>query len=195
MADQNLNILLIDDDPERAAVLEEGLVDAGYTRVMSIRPTDNLAGRVQALEPDVVLIDLENPDRDTLENMFQMSRQVSRPIAMFVDQSGSDMIHAAIEAGVSAYVVDGMKKERVSPVLNLAISRFNAVDQLRRERDQARQSLEDRKLMDRAKGLLMDRKGMSESEAYATLRKAAMQQNKKISDIAQSVITAFALDI
>lgn len=191
----DLNILLIDDDPERAAVLEQGLVEAGYTRVMSIRPTDNLAGRIQALEPDVVLIDLENPDRDTLENMFHVSRQVSRPIAMFVDQSGSDMIHAAIEAGVSAYVVDGMKKERVRPVIDLAISRFNAVDQLRRERDEARQSLQDRKVVDRAKGLLMDRKGFTEAEAYDTLRKAAMQQNKKISEIAESVITAISLNI
>lgn len=191
----DLNILVIDDNADRAAVLEQGLVEAGYARVMTIRSMANLTQRVQALAPDVVIIDLANPDRDTLESMFQVSREVRRPIAMFVDQSDSAAIAASIEAGVSAYVVDGLRKDRVRPIVEMAVGRFAAFEALRRERDEAVSRLAERKVVDRAKGLLMDKKGMTENEAHTALRQAAMRQNRKMVDIAQSVITAFEMEL
>jgi response regulator NasT len=190
-----LRILVIDVDPARAAVLEQGLVETGYANVMTIRASANLLERVQAIAPDVIIIDLENPDRDMLDSAFQVSREVRRPIAMFVDQSDSSMIRQAVEAGVSAYVVDGLRKERVRPIVDMAISRFAALDQLTRERDEARSALAERKLIDRAKGLLMDKRGMSEEEASKAIRTAAMQQNRKMVEIAESVITAFQMQL
>lgn len=192
---RELNILVIDENVDRAAVLEQGLVEAGYTRVMVIHAMTSLLQRVQALAPDVVIIDLASPDRDTLESMFQVSREVRRPIAMFVDQSDSEAIAKAIDAGVSAYVVDGLRKDRVRPIVEMAVSRFNAFDRLRRERDDAVSALAERKSVERAKGLLMDKKGMSEQQAYTLMRQAAMRQNRRLVEIAESVITAFQLEI
>jgi len=194
-AGRDLNILVIDDNADRAAILEQGLVEAGYARVMTIRSMANLTQRVQALAPDVVIIDLANPDRDTLESMFQVSREVRRPIAMFVDQSDSASITASIEAGVSAYVVDGLKKERVRPIVEMAVGRFAAFDKLRRERDEAVSQLAERKVIEKAKGLLMQKRGMAENDAHAALRQAAMRQNRKMVEIAQSVITAFEMEL
>ncbi len=195
MANPEPNILVIDGNPDRAAVVERGLVEAGWVRVSTIGPSVNLLARIQALAPDVIIIDLENPDRDTLEQMFQVSRVVQRPIAMFVDQSDSQMIHAAIEAGVSAYVVDGLRQDRIKPIVETAITRFNAFDRLRRERDEAQSKLQDRKQVEKAKGLLMKHRGLSEEDAYTLMRRTAMKQNRKLSDIAQSVITAFEMEI
>lgn len=185
-----LKILVIDEDPVRATILREGLSDAGHACVEWITDTTNLLKRITALDPDVVLIDLENPNRDVLEQMFQMSREVKRPIAMFVDQSDSAMITASVDAGVSAYIVDGLKKERIKSVLDMTISRFNAFSRLQRELEEARSELQERKVIDRAKGILMRAKGIGEDEAYALLRRNAMNQKKKIADIAASVITA-----
>jgi response regulator NasT len=122
--------------------------------------------------------------------MFQVSRAVRRPIAMFVDQSDSDSIRASVDAGVSAYIVDGLKKERLKPILDLCISRFNAFARLQDELDRTKSALEDRKAIDRAKGILMKLKGLTEDEAYVLLRSTAMREKKKIGDIAQSIITA-----
>jgi response regulator NasT len=128
-----------------------------------------------------------------LESMFQLSRAVKRPIAMFVDRSDQASIEAAVDAGVSAYVVDGLKRERVKPIVDMAISRFNAFARMARDLDEARSQLESRKLIDRAKGILMTTRRMSEADAYALLRKTAMNQNRKITDIAESLITAAGL--
>lgn len=195
MTETPLSILVIDENPERAAILERGLLEAGYTHVSLIRSSLNLLQRVRALDPDVIIIDLGNPDRDTLEQMFQMPRLVDRPIAMFVDQSDSATIRSAVEAGVSAYVVDGLRQERIRPVVELAISRFASFERLRRELREARSALSDRKLVERAKGLLMSHKSLSEEEAYAAMRRAAMRQNRKLAEIAQSIITTYQLDI
>ncbi|OSQ46058.1 ANTAR domain-containing response regulator [Thalassospira alkalitolerans] len=194
MKQEDFNILVIDENPDRAAIVERGLVEGGYARVSRIGTSFNLVERIQALAPDIIIIDLENPDRDTLEQMFQVSRAIARPIAMFVDQSDHNMIREAVEAGVSAYVVDGLRQDRIRPIVEMAISRFGAFDQLRRERDEAKAKLSERKLIDRAKGLLMQEKGLSEEDAYNLLRKNAMKQNRKIYEIAQSVITAFQLE-
>lgn len=188
-----LRILVIDENRIRASVIEDGLREAGYERVTIVHDVTGIARRIAEVEPDVIVIDLENPNRDMLENMFQLSRVVKRPIAMFVDRSDTASIEAAVEAGVSAYVVDGLRKERVKPILEMAISRFNAFSRMARELEEARGELENRKLVDRAKGILMRSRGFSEEAAYALLRKTAMSQNRKISEIAQSLITAAGL--
>src|SRR5436305_2969531 len=192
-ADQSPNIVIVDESPIRAAILEEGLREAGFTGVTRIGEMHNLLARIYALDPDVILIDLENPGRDVLEQMFQVSRAVRRPIAMFVDQSDSASIQASVDAGVSAYIVDGLKKERIKPILDLCISRFNAFAKLRDELERTKSALEDRKIIDRAKGILMKLKGLNEEEAYVLLRSTAMREKKKIGEIAQSIVTASEL--
>jgi response regulator NasT len=193
MNEAALRILLVDQNVTRASILEEGLREAGYTNVTVVRDMQNLLRRIVDADPDVICIDLENPNRDVLEQMFQVSRAVRRPVAMFVDRSDSDMIKAAVESGVGAYVVDGLKKERVRAVLDMAISRFNAFNDLREELDRAKQALGERKVVERAKGILMKERGLTEEEAYALLRKAAMSDNKRVVEIAQAVITAAGL--
>jgi response regulator NasT len=141
----------------------------------------------------VILIDLENPNRDVLEQMFQVSRLVRKPVAMFVDRSDRDMIEAAIDAGVGAYVVDGLRKERVKPIVETTVSRFKAFEKLRAELDETRQQLADRKLIERAKGILMKQRALQEEEAFALLRRAAMDGNLRLAQVAQSVITAAEL--
>ena len=150
-SEQSPKIAIVDESPIRAAILEEGLRDAGYTDVVRIDEMQSLLSRIYALDPDVILIDLENPSRDILEQMFQVSRAVRRPIAMFVDQSDSASIQASVDAGVSAYIVDGLKKERLKPILDLCILRFNAFARLQDELDRTRSALEERKVIDRAK--------------------------------------------
>ncbi|MBR1220176.1 ANTAR domain-containing protein [Bradyrhizobium sp. U87765 SZCCT0131] len=189
-AETTLKIVIVDESPIRAAILLEGLRDAGFTTVEHISEMHNLLARIYALDPDVILIDLENPSRDVLEQMFQVSRAVRRPIAMFVDQSDSASIEASVDAGVSAYIVDGLKKERIKPVLDLCVSRFNAFARLQAELERTKSALEERKVIDRAKGLLMKIKGLTEDEAYVLMRSTAMREKKKIADIAQSIITA-----
>lgn len=188
-----LSILVIDENRIRAAIIEAGLHEAGHERVTLVEDITGIARRIAEIQPDVIVIDLENPNRDVLESMFQLSRVVKRPIAMFVDRSDTASIEAAIDAGVSAYVVDGLRKERVKPILEMAISRFNAFSRMAKELEEARSALANRKLVDRAKGILMKSRGLSEEEAYALLRRTAMNQNRKISDIAQSLITAARL--
>jgi two-component system, response regulator / RNA-binding antiterminator len=193
MPGRDLSILIIDENRMRAQIIEDGLREAGHALVTVLDTTHEAARRITEISPDVVVIDLENPNRDRLEHYFSLSRALKKPIAMFVDRSDSAEIEAAVEAGVSAYVVDGLRKERVKPILDMAISRFNAFARLTRELEEARSALEDRKLIDQAKAILIKSRGMSESEAYALLRKTAMNQNRKIVEIAQSLITAAGL--
>ena len=191
--DASLKIVIVDKNPIRAAILGDGLREAGHVQVVHIDETAHLLARVYALDPDVILIDLENPSRDVLEQMFQVSRAVKRPVAMFVDQSDAASIEAAVDAGVSAYIVGGLRKDRVKNILDLCISRFNAFSRLQNELDRTRNALEERKVIDRAKGILMKVKNLSEESAYALLRKTAMNENNKIVEVAQSVITAAEL--
>lgn len=193
MAVRDLSILIIDENRIRASIIEDGLREAGHHQVSLLEDVNEVARTIDANPPDVVVIDLGNPNRDRLEHFFSLSRAIQRPIAMFVDRSDGAMIEAAVEAGVSAYVVDGLKKERVKPILDMAISRFKAFSRLSRELEQARGELEDRKIIDQAKGILMRTRGMAEADAYALLRRTAMNQNRKIVDIAQSLVTAASL--
>jgi response regulator NasT len=188
--DPTIKIVIVDENPIRAAILEDGLREAGFTQVVRIEETANLLARIYALDPEVILIDLENPSRDVLEQMFQVSRVVKRPIAMFVDSSDSASIQASVDAGVSAYIVDGLKKERMKHILDLCISRFNAFARLQTELDKTKTQLEERKVIDRAKGILMKAKDLTEEQAYALMRKTAMNENKKIAEIAQSIVMA-----
>jgi response regulator NasT len=193
MPDSSLRILIVDQNVTRAAILEDGLREAGHSDVTTVHDMQNLLRRINDANPDVIFMDLENPNRDVLEQMFQVSRVVQRPVAMFVDKSDADMTEAAVAAGVSAYVVDGLKKERIKSILELTISRFRAFNALREELDRAKQALEERKLVDRAKGILMKERGLTEDEAYALMRKTAMNENLKLAQIAQSIVTAAKL--
>jgi two-component system, response regulator / RNA-binding antiterminator len=191
MKDGALHILVIDDNRIRASIIEEGLKEAG--RVTVLADANGLMRRIVELDPDVIVIDLESPNRDALEHMFQVSRAAKRPVAMFVDRTDDASIEAAIDAGVSAYVVDGLKKERIKPILDTAIRRFRAFERLRLELDQARSELSERKRIERAKGILMRTRALSEQDAYALLRSTAMKQNKRIAEIAESLLTAARL--
>ena len=191
--DMQLKILVIDENPIRRAILETGLRDAGFGNVVVLDQTHGLLDRIYKLDPDVVLIDLENPSRDVLEQMFQVSRIVRRPIAMFVDSADRSTIEAAIDAGVSAYIVDGLKRERVRPILDMTVTRFRAFERLRVELEETRSALADRKIIDKAKGLLMKARGLDEEAAYALLRQTAMRQNKKMAEVAESFVNSFDL--
>ena len=193
MKPSRLNVLVIDENRIRASIIEEGLREAGHEHVTVVHEVQGIARIIETTEPDVVVIDLENPNRDMMEHLFQLTRTVARPIAMFVDRSDTASIEAAVEAGVSAYVVDGLKKERVKPILDMAVSRFNAFSKLQRELAEAKSALEERKTIDRAKGILMKMRGLSEEEAFTLLRQTAMNEKKKMSEIAQSVVTAAGL--
>jgi two-component system, response regulator / RNA-binding antiterminator len=192
-AESSPRIAIVDENPIRAAILEEGLREAGFSAVQHVGEMNNLLARIYQIDPDVILIDLENPSRDVLEQMFQVSRAVRRPIAMFVDQSDAASIQASVDAGVSAYIVDGFRKERIKSIIDLCISRFNAFAKLQDELERTKTALEERKVIDRAKGILMKAKGLSEEEAYVLMRSTAMREKKKIAEIAQSVITASEL--
>ncbi len=191
--DHLLKIVIVDKNPIRAAILEDGLREAGHVHVVRLEDTSHLLTRIYAIDPDVILIDLESPSRDVLEQMFQVSRAVRRPVAMFVDQSDTASIEAAVDAGVSAYIVGGLRKERVKNILDLCISRFNAFARLQDELDRTRSALEERKVIDRAKGILMKAKNFTEEEAYVLLRRTAMNEKKRIAEVAQSVVTAAEL--
>ncbi|WP_108682783.1 ANTAR domain-containing protein [Methyloceanibacter sp. wino2] len=191
--DSTLKILVIDETPIRRAILENGLKEAGFSDVTMLDSASHLVEHIYKLDPDVILIDLENPSRDVLEQMFQVSRAVRRPIAMFVEQSDKATIEEAIDAGVSAYIVDGLKKERVRPILEMTVSRFKAFDRLRTELEETKSALKDRKVIDRAKGILMKSRGMSEDEAYGLLRKTAMGQGKRLADVAEGLVSSFEL--
>jgi response regulator NasT len=186
-------IAIVDESVARSAIIAAGLRDGGYENIVIIGKVQALLAEVVRIDPDVILIDLENPSRDVLEQMFTVSRVVRRPIAMFVDHSDDETIEAAVEAGVSAYIVDGFKKERMKPILNMCISRFNAFARLEAELQATKTKLQKRELVDRAKLLLMERRNIPESEAYALMRRAAMNEKKQIAEIAQAILTASEL--
>ena len=190
MARETLKILVIDESPDRAEILLSGLRDAGYSLVEHLRDMTDLVRRVAAIGPDVILIDLENPNRDAVEQMFRVSREVKRPIAMFVDETDSEKTMSAIKAGVSAYIVDGLRRERIKPIVDLAISRFEAYRALEQRAEDAETKLSQRKTIDRAKSLLMKKRGWDEPEAYDAIRRAARDKGKRMVEVAESIITA-----
>ena len=188
-----LSVVIVEKNRERGILIEESLRVAGDFEVTVVAETNDLAGKIKDLKPDVVLVDIENPSRDTLEELALASGPLERPVAMFVDTSDEGLTRAAIEAGVSAYVVDGLKSDRVKPILDAAVTRFNMFQRMRVELETTKRALEERKLIDRAKGIIMKARKVDEDEAYAILRKAAMDQGKRIGEIAQQLVTAAGL--
>ena len=188
MTERLPSVLIIDENAARASIIEAGLRSAGHSNVTIFDTVDGIASKIALLAPDVIVIDLENPNRDRLESIFQLTRAVKRPIAMFVDRSDNEAMQSAIDAGVSAYVVDGLRQERVKTILDMAITRFNAYSRLERELEEARDALQGRKIVDQAKALIMKSRGLDEKAAYKLLRSSAMNQNRKIVEVAESLV-------
>ncbi|WP_425098720.1 ANTAR domain-containing response regulator [Tropicibacter sp. S64] len=189
----SLSIIVVEADPDRATQIVDSLKAAGDFEIRIIAEPTALARRIREVQPDVVLIDIENPSRDMLEGLALASGPMERPVAMFVDRSDVGLSTAAIEAGVSAYVVDGLRPDRVKPILDAAIARFRMFQRMRKELDETKRALEERKVIDRAKGMIMKARGVGEDEAYAILRKAAMDQGKRVAEVAQALVTAAGL--
>lgn len=191
--ESNLRVLLVDETFERAALLKHALQDAGYSIAAHVSSSADLSGLVNELKPDVIILDTESPDRDTLEHLCVISRDQPRPIVMFTHDDDSEKIRAAIRSGVSAYVVDGLKSERLRPIMDVAIARFNEYQSMRRELEKAEAQLVERKDVDRAKGILMKQRGWSEDEAYQALRKMAMDKGIKLSEVARQLVAVAEL--
>jgi two-component system, response regulator / RNA-binding antiterminator len=188
-----LSIVIVEEDRDRALLIVDSLRAAGDFDIHVLAQRTGLARQISARNPDIVLVDVASPSRDVLEELTLASSPLDRPVAMFVDQSDGTLTKAAIEAGVSAYVVDGLRAERIRPVIDAAIARFHIFQRMRLELAATRQALEERKVIDRAKGLLMKARGIGEEEAYALLRKTAMSQGRKIADVAEALVTAAGL--
>src|SRR3990167_1877200 len=188
-----MRIAIIDDSTARASIIEEGLAAVEGFEVSVISGRQGLLARIAETGPDIVLMDLGNPSRDELEEYFTVSRALARPIAMFVDESDDESIAASIDAGVSAYVVDGLSAHRIRPLLDLAVRRFNAFARLQTDLAVAKGKLAEREMIDKAKRILMDSKGVTEPDAYGELRRKAMSSNKRIAEIAEAVVTAHEL--
>jgi response regulator NasT len=185
----SLSVLLVDDDPERAAIVEPALREAGYEVVTVVGTATEMLAQVRR-RPDVIIIDRDSPDRDTLEHVCMITRDDPRPIVMFTQDKDQTLMREALKAGVSAYVVDGLSVERVRPIVEVALARFEQWQALRRELDQAQTNLAERKLIERAKGIVMKQRGCSEDEAYRALRKMAMDRGKRLVNVAETLVAA-----
>ena len=188
-----LNVMLVDDQPARAALLEQALRDHQFTVIARLSSAAGLADQVARLEPDIIIIDIESPDRDTLENMAILHRDNPRPVVMFAEEGDSGTIERAVRAGVSAYVVDGLNLSRVKPIVDVAIARFREFQALRQELQETRTQLADRKQIDRAKGLLMKHRGLDEQQAYQAMRKMAMDRGQRLGEVASNIIAVLEL--
>jgi response regulator NasT len=188
-----MKIAVIDESASRASVIREGLAQLADCEIFLLTDRHGLLANLAGIAPDVVLIDLGNPSRDVLEEYFTVTRALSRPIAMFVDRSDEEAIGASIDAGVSVYVVDGLAASRIRPVVDLAVRRFGAFSRLQADLDEAKGQLAEREAVDRAKRMLMNSRGLSEPDAYAELRRTAMQSGRRISQIADAIVTAHDL--
>lgn len=191
MADR-LSIVVVEPNPDRAQLIADAL-RTDQNEIHIIGSDSGLARAISARNPDIVLIDLESPSRDILEELTLATTPLERPVAMFVDRSDDGLTRAAIEAGVSAYVVDGMRPDRIRPVIDAAIARFQVFQQMRTELEATKRALEERKIIDRAKGMLMKARGIDEEEAYALLRRTAMDKGKRVADVAAALVTAASL--
>lgn len=188
-----LRVMLFDKSAGRAAILEQALKDQGCEVVARLSDGEDVFKRVQELQPDVVFVDMDIPDRDTLESMRLINREQPRPVIMFAAQSDGATIEEAVRAGVSAYVVDGLNPSRIRPIMDVAIARFREYQALRNELELTRNKLADRRDIDKAKGVLMRQKGLSEEDAYSALRKLAMDRNQKLGDVARMLLAAAEL--
>ena len=190
MVSLDMPILIVGENSQRLALIKEGLLDAGHENLICTQTMTGLAGAIERAQPYVVIIDLEHPSWVQQEGILQLCQAFLKPMIVFVDASDEAETKAAIDAGVSAYIIDGLKKERIKPVLDMAINRFNAHTHLLSELRETKAELEGRKIIERAKGLLMESKQLSEQDAYRLMRKTAMKQSRKLKDVAESLVMA-----
>lgn len=183
-----LRVLVVDESRSRAAEICAGLALAGHQVAAVLASAADLSAQIEAIRPDVILIETDSPSRDTLENLAVMNAAMPRPVIIFAHESDEDTIRAAVKAGVAAYVVDGLDPQRLKPVIDVAVASFDEHQALRKELAAATKKLSDRKLVERAKGLLMKSRGLDEAEAYAALRKLAMERAKPMAAVAQDLI-------
>lgn len=183
-----LKVMLVDDDPGRGAILRQALTDAGYAVFKCPLRGVNLLAELQRSGADVIIVDMDVPDRDTLESVRHISRDFPRPVVMYAESADADIMRQAVQAGVSAYVVDDINPRRVKPILEVAVARFKEFQALRDELEKTRNTLAERKVVDRAKGILMKKRGMDEETAYQALRKLAMDRNQRLADVARTVV-------
>lgn len=186
-------VVVVDSSAARAAIIQSGLEAAGYTKVKTLIDDDSLASSIEALDPDVIIIDVENPKRNQLDNMLQLTKAVKRPVAMFVETSDKQATERAIEAGVSAYVVDGFREDRIHTIMEMAITRFNAFARLERELESAKSSLSEQTTLNRAKHVLMEHKKITEQEAHQLLQRTAMNQNRRMVEVAEGLILSASI--
>ena len=183
-----LRVMLVDDSHEETSPLKQSLLEAGFDVVETAHTAAALLDRVAAVQPDVIIIDTNSPTRDTLEQLSFVTREQPRPIVLFTDDRENTTIQAALRAGVSAYVVAGMQPDRLQPILDVALARFEQERALRDELRDTQDRLAERKVVERAKGLLMEQKRVSENEAFRMMRKLAMDRNRQLVEIAQQII-------
>jgi len=188
-----LRVMIVDNDLKRTTPLKQSLLDGGYEVIAHLKDTINLDAACCELQPDIVIIDTDSPSRDTLENICVMTMHEPRPIVMFTHDGNKEKIKSATQAGVSAYVVGNIPSERLTPVIDAAVARFEEFKQLRSELKDANTKLSERKLVERAKGLLMKQRGIDENEAYSLLRNMAMQKNVRLATLSEQVIEAAKL--
>lgn len=185
---KKLRVLLFDESPGRTFTLVQALTDAGYDVVARLDGTDNLAIQVANINPDIIVLDMEKPGRHTLEHLRIISHEHPRPVVMFTEEGGSTVINDAINAGVSAYVVDGLSPTRIKPIVEVAIVRFQQLRKLQTELDTTKHKLSQRKVIDQAKGIIMNKRGITEDQAYKVLRKMAMDKSTSMIEVARNVI-------
>ncbi len=183
-----LRVLLVNDTEKPIGELRAALQAAGYEVLEEVAAADALLKAVESQQPDAVIIDVDSPSRDTLEQLAVMHRHAPRPVVMFSADGDDRLIRDVVAAGVTAYVVDGLTPARMAPILQVALARFEQQAHVRRQLSEVQQQLADRKLIDRAKGLLVEKRGTSEAEAYASMRQLAMKQGLKLVDIARQII-------
>jgi response regulator NasT len=188
-----LRVLIVDSDFERAKPLKQSLIDTGYDVIAHLKDTVNLDNACCELQPDIVIIDTDSPSRDTLENICVMTMHEPRPIMMFTHDDNKEQIKLATQAGVCAYVVGTIPNERLRPVIDAAVARFEEFKNLRQELSEANIKLSERKVIERAKGLLMKQRNIDEDEAYGMLRKMAMQKNMRVGTLSKQIVQAAEL--
>jgi len=185
-----LRVLVVDESPERAEILRDGLRRAGHEVTASLSSPLALLKTIEELQPEVIVIDTESPSRDVLEHLVMMSQHTPRPVVMFATDGAPEKIREAVRAGVSAYVVDGLDPARVKTIVDVAVAHFEDFQKLREQLAQANLKLSERKLVERAKGVLMKTRGLDEEAAYSLLRKFAMDRKLKLSEVARQLIDA-----
>jgi response regulator NasT len=188
-----MRVLLVDQNPERAAELIASLEKGGCEVVGRMTGNTDLVKEILRLAPDIIIVDLASPDRDTIEQMGTIALEQPKPVLMFCDEAEPDLVRRAIRSGVSAYVFDGTLPSQVRPFVNMAIAQFEAFQALRDEVATLRLSLSERKTIEKAKGLLMSQRGMTEDHAYRELRKLAMDRGRKLGEVAEDVIALMKL--